>query len=463
MRISVVVLVWNGARFLDACLNALLKQDLDAEIIVVDNASTDDSVSIIQKFAPRICLMRNDQNLGYAAGNNIGIRATTGDIVVLLNQDTVVKPGWLRAIADTFDDSTIGIVGCKALYPDGRGIQHAGGVVQPGDAWTRHIGWGEQDLGQYDTLADVDYVTGAAFGIRRQVVERLGGLDEDFYPAFYEEVDYCFRARRAGFRVVYQPRAVLDHYETTALPASSHTRIFAYQRNRIWFVLRHWSASELEKFFAAELETVKNSGLIDDTTAYARAYWDNLLAYPLIAWQRRNDATLGAPLTRGESRRLIELFQSLRQHAHQRVAALIMRQSALAQQKVSALEYLPVLQSALPETIDLAGLYTHIEDLESQSALVLPRSKSRIPVVGRLIDACLDFSARQVMRYYLEPVLRQQTIHNLQTFRGLATLMRATDALSRIHQLDSMDEASVPNAMLAILDHLETEEKRSAK
>ncbi|MBI5305254.1 MAG: glycosyltransferase family 2 protein [Chloroflexi bacterium] len=463
MRFSVVVLVWNGARFLDACLRALLDQDASAEIVVVDNASTDDSVSIVQKFVPRVCLVRNDHNLGFAGGNNIGIRATTGEIVVLLNQDTAVKPGWLRAIADTFADPGIGIVGCKALYPDGRGIQHAGGVVQPATAWTHHIGWGEQDQGQYDTLTEPDYVTGAAFGIRRQVLERLGGLDEKFHPAFYEEVDCCYRARRAGFRVVYQPRAVLDHYETATLPAASHARVLAYHRNRVRFVLRHWNARELAEFFSAEHRAIEIAGLIDDMVAYSRAYWDNLLAYPLIASQRKNDSTLGARLTRGESRHVIESLQSLRQLAHSRVAALIMRQSALAQQKVSAPEYLPVLQSALPETIDLAGLYTHIEDLENQSALKLPRSNSHVPVVGRVIDACLDFWARQVMRYYLEPVLRQQTIFNLRTFRGLATLMRATDALSRLQQLDSMDEASVADAMLAMLDHAETSAERSAK
>lgn len=280
MRISVVVLVWDGAQFLDACLSALLQQDSHAEIIVVDNASTDNSVSIVQRFIPRVCLIRNGYNLGYAAGNNIGIRAAHGDIVVLLNQDTVVQPGWLRAIADTFNDPSIGVVGCKALYPDGRGLQHAGGIVQPEDALTRHIGKGEQDHGQYDTLTDSDFVTGAACGIRRKVLERLGGLDERFYPAFYEEVDYCYRARRAGFRVVYQPRAILYHYETTSLPAESNARISAYHRNRIRFILRHWDAKELAKFFTAERQGIETSGLLDDMVAYRRVLGQYALLSP---------------------------------------------------------------------------------------------------------------------------------------------------------------------------------------
>ena len=455
MRISVVVLVWNGAQFLDACLCALLQQDGDAQVIVVDNASTDNSVSVGQSFVPRVRLIQNAHNLGYAAGNNTGLQAADGDIVVLLNQDTVVQPGWLRAIADTFDNPAIGIVGCKALYPDGRGIQHAGGIVQPEDALTRHIGWTEQDHGQYDTLTDVDYVSGAAFGIRRKVLERLGGLDEQFSPAFYEEVDYCYRARRAGFRVVYQPRAVLYHYETASLPAESPTRILAYHRHRIRFVLRHWPAQQLETLFSAERRTIETSGLIDDMAGYARAYWDNMLSFPLIASQRRNDPTLGPPLARGESRWLIESLQSLRQQAHQRVAALIMMQAALAQQKVSSPEYSPVLKGVLPETIDLAGLYTHIEDLESQAFVELPHPRSKVPVFGRWIDAFRGFWLSHVLRHYLEPVLKEQTVFNLRMFRAVATLMRATDALSRTQQLHSADEAAVPDALLAVLDHLE--------
>jgi GT2 family glycosyltransferase len=461
MRISIVVLAWNGAAFLENCLRALVEQNQDAEIIVVDNASTDDSIAVVQKFLPRVQLIRNTANLGFAGGTNVGIRAATGDAIVLLNQDTVVQPGWLRAIADTFDDATIGIVGCKSLYPDARGIQHAGGVVEPGTAQTRHIGWGEQDAGQYDSLSEPDYVTGAAFAIRRAVVERLGGLDEKFFPVFYEEVDYCYRARRAGFRVVYQPRAVLHHHETTTFPVN-YARAAAYQRNRIRFVLRHWDARALDEFFAREQNVIANAGLIDDAVANARAYWDNLLAFPLIALQRCNDATLGAPLTRDENRRVLEMLAVLRQTAHQRIATLITHHAALAQQKVSAPEYAPVAQSILAETIDLAGLYTHIEDLESQAFLEMPRSQSRVPVLGRWIDAARDFWADQVMRHYLEPILRQQTVFNVRTFRALATLMRATDALSRLEQLERMDAARVSDALIAILEQSEAGITRDA-
>ncbi|MBI5652663.1 MAG: glycosyltransferase family 2 protein [Chloroflexi bacterium] len=461
MRFSIIILGWNGAAFLENCLRALLEQNQDAEIVVVDNASTDDSIAVVQKFLPRVQLIRNPANLGFAGGNNVGIRAATGDAIILLNQDTVVHPGWLRALAETFDDSTIGIVGCKSLYPDARGIQHAGGIVQPGTAQTRHSGWGEQDAGQYDTLTEPDYVTGAAFAIRRAVIERLGGLDENFYPVFYEEVDYCYRARRAGFRVVYQPRAVLHHSETTTFPASYH-RAAAYQRNRIRFVLRHWDARALDDFFAREQHTIASANLIDDSVANARAYWDNLLAFPLIASQRRNDATLGAPLTRDENRRVLEMLAALRQAAHHRIATLIMHHAALAQQKVAAPEYAPVAQSILSETIDLAALYTHIENMEAQALLEWAHPHPRAPGLRGWMDTARDFLVTPLLRHYLEPLAQQQSAFNVRTFRALATLMRATDALSRLEQLERLDAARVSDALSAILEQSEVGRTRDA-
>ena len=461
MRISVIVLAWNGAAFIENCLRALLAQNQDAEIIVVDNASPDDTIAVVEKFLPRVQLIRNTANLGFAGGNNVGIRAATGDAMVLLNQDTVVQPGWLRAIADTFDDATIGIVGCKSLYPDARGIQHAGGVVEPGTAQTRHIGWGEQDAGQYDSLSEPDYVTGAALAIRRAVVARLGGLDEKFFPAFYEEVDYCYRARRAGFRVVYQPRAVLRHFETTTLPVN-YQRVAAYQHNRIRFVLRHWDARALDEFFAREQQTIASANLIDDAVANARAYWDNLLALPLIALHRRNDATLGAPLTRAENRRALEMLAALYQTAHQRIATLIMHHAALAQQKTSAPEYAPVAQSILAETIDLAALYTHIENMEPLAFLELTRPHARAPGWRGWTDAARDLLMMPLMQRYLKPLVQQQAAFNLRTFRALATLMRATDALSRLEQMERMDAARVSDALSAILEQSESGTTRDA-
>lgn len=127
--ISAIVLSWNGKKYIADCLDALLAQDYaHLELLVVDNGSTDGTPELVAEQYPLVTLIRNGRNLGFAPGNNIGLRAATGDLLVLLNQDTRVQPGCLAALAATFADPSIGVAGCKLLYPDGT-IQHAGGYL----------------------------------------------------------------------------------------------------------------------------------------------------------------------------------------------------------------------------------------------------------------------------------------------------------------------------------------------
>jgi len=163
---------------------------------------------------PQVTLLRAGRNLGFAGGNNLGIRKAQGDIIVLLNDDTEVAPDWLSVARRSIESlPDWGILGAKLLYPDKTTIQHAGGTIQP-NALTQHIGNGEIDIGQYDTIKQCDYVTGAAFFIRREVVDTIGLLDEGYFPIYFEEVDYCFRARAAGYEVYYVPGIKVLHYES---------------------------------------------------------------------------------------------------------------------------------------------------------------------------------------------------------------------------------------------------------
>ena len=125
------------------------------------------------------------------------MRQATGATLILLNQDTEVRPGWLSALLAPFVDAAVGIAGSKALYPDGT-IQHAGGRIDA-QGITHHIGRGESDRASQQTLADVDYVSGASLAISRRAHTAIGALDEGFSPAYYEDVDWCVRARIAGF------------------------------------------------------------------------------------------------------------------------------------------------------------------------------------------------------------------------------------------------------------------------
>jgi GT2 family glycosyltransferase len=465
-KASVIVLVWNGQDYLQPCLSALLEQEYEPlEVIVVDNASTDDSAAVIEGFLPSVHFIRNDYNFGFAGGNNIGIQAATGEVVVLLNQDTVVQPGWLGAIVKTFADETIGIVGCKALYPEGRTIQHAGGYVQPDDAFTVHFGQGEEDHGQYDDLTDVEYVTGAAFAIHRRVLDRLGNLDERFHPAFYEEIDYCYRARRAGFRVVYQPEAVFCHYETTTLPEHSYQHVAAFHRSRVRFVLLHWDAQALKRFADAESQAIAQTSWLDDAVARAQAYWNNLLDVPTVVARRRDDTTLGPSLTRAQARWLSEEMRALRRQAHRHIAMLIQGAvpAATAEREPESgassgtPEVVPWEERSRLPLLDFSRLQSLLDQLETQHVLREHRFTSEVPLIGSLIARFRSFWLSVAARWYVFPIIQQQSAFNARLLQEIAEMMRLMQLQERrwrtMAEVLTSDEERLVVQM--VLDHLE--------
>lgn len=277
--------------FLADCLNSLLSQDYpNFEVIVVDNASDDGTPDWVAAHYPQVRLIRNERNLGFAAGVNVGLRAAAGEALLLLNQDTVVRPGWLRALVETAQAAPdVGIVGSKALYPDGT-IQHAGGYVdERGESG--HYGHGEAAADEFDHRRDVDFVTGAALAITRQAFEAIDGLDEGFSPAYYEDVDWCYRARAAGFRVVYAPEAALVHKESSGFAGLSHEQMYLFHRNRLRFVLKHWPLRRLVDEFA-EAERNWLAGLDQGgerlVAALHHAYLYHLLHLAeVVAWRQK--------------------------------------------------------------------------------------------------------------------------------------------------------------------------------
>ena len=219
---SIIILGWGGEPYIAACLAALRRQTYPAiEVIVVDNGSPDRTAEIVARDFPEAQLIRTGQNLGVAGGNNVGLRAARGDICVLINADVEVRPDWLAHLVGAMQaDPQIGIAGAKLLYPDGT-IQFAGGRIEPPRGYTYHLGWHAPDRGQFDTVADVDFVTGASLAIRRRALEQIGYEDEKFYPIDYEDPDMSYRARAAGFRVILVPRAVATHHESSTFEAKA--------------------------------------------------------------------------------------------------------------------------------------------------------------------------------------------------------------------------------------------------
>jgi GT2 family glycosyltransferase len=248
--VSIVILAYGNREFVDACLQAVARQSWPRlEVLFVDNASADDSAAVARAAIDRLHLpgrvIALPKNLGCAGGNNVGWRAATGDLILFLNPDTEMHPDCVAELAKPLlADPTIGMTGAKMYFPGGRIIQHAGGIVHP-NGMTNHHGAGQEDHGQCDQVREVDYVTGAGLATRRTLLEQLGGIDEDYFPAYYEEVDLCLRARKAGFRIVYIPTAVLVHHESVSVGQGSSALHRLFPRMRIRYLLKNLTARQL--------------------------------------------------------------------------------------------------------------------------------------------------------------------------------------------------------------------------
>ncbi len=280
MRRAILILSWNGADDLAGCLAAVQRQNADT-VLVVDNGSQDASRAVVQRGFPWARLIANGRNLGFGGGMNVGLRALMSDhdVVVLLNQDTQVDAGWLDALTAPLDDPAIGAVGCKIHYPDGQTLQHAGGVIDPGRLTAWHIGHGERDAGQHDTPRDCAYLTGAALALRTTLLRGIGLFDEGYAPAYYEDVDLCWRMRRAGALLRYEPRATLRHAESRST-RDVIRRAALMHRNRLRFAVKTSDPAALDAFIVAERARLAVLPQGMEARALRRAYLAGILDAP---------------------------------------------------------------------------------------------------------------------------------------------------------------------------------------
>jgi GT2 family glycosyltransferase len=214
--IVVIILNWNNARDTLECLESVAKFDYpNYTALVVDNGSTDDSVARIQKQAPHVQIHFNNENLGYADGNNRGIELAWrmgADYVFVINNDTEMCADILTQLLNVAEaDQRVGAVGPKIYYHDHpRKIWFAGGRVDWQHGFAQDIGNGEDDLGQYEEIREVDYLSGCALLIKRNAWEKVGPLDARFFM-YYEETDWCTRAHRQGYSLQLVPQAKMWH------------------------------------------------------------------------------------------------------------------------------------------------------------------------------------------------------------------------------------------------------------
>ncbi len=259
-----------------------------SQVIVVDNGSSDGLSEYVEENFPEVSVIRADRNLGFAGGNNLGIINASGEVVVLLNDDTEPEKDWLGPLEKAFQvDRRLGIAGCQLLYPDSGKIQHLGAVVHP-NGLTDHIAWGEKPQSEGDLAVSCPYVTGAAIAIRRSVFQKIGLLDDGFFPIYYEEVDFCERAARAGFEIAVVPGSRVVHHESQTTNRMSQRFLRLYHRNRIRYLLKNRRIRGLARAMASEARWIVGHTPWDQFWPLALAYaWAPFHASDVFRHHRR--------------------------------------------------------------------------------------------------------------------------------------------------------------------------------
>jgi GT2 family glycosyltransferase len=251
-KIAIVVLNWNGKRDTLACLHSLQKIDYPFfEVIVVDNGSSDDSLIAIRSEFPKALFIESKTNLGFAGGNNLGVQLALdrgARYVLLLNNDTVVAPDILKAFVDAASEGDI--LGAKLyLYHAPDTFDHFGGF------WNREKGVFElvanrlkEDNKSWETAQVLDYVCGCALFIKREVFETIGLFEEKFF-LIWEESDFCFRAKRAGFTSLFCAQAKLWHKVSASFVGGKPHSTYFWWRNRLLWIERNCSKQEKRYLF----------------------------------------------------------------------------------------------------------------------------------------------------------------------------------------------------------------------
>jgi len=241
--ISIITINYNG--FKDTCelLGTLPLEDKSIEVIVVDNASKEDEASLIELQYPQVIVIRSKENLGFAGGNNLGIKAARGEYLFFINNDTLLRPQTsdLRHLTNRLESSPkIGVVCPKIRFSWGDNPIQFAGYTPLSHITMRNqaIGCGEPDHGQYDTPHPTPYAHGAAMMVKREVIEKAGIMPECYF-LYYEELDWSIMIRRAGYDIWYEPAVTVYHKESQTTGQQSPLRIYYITRNRLLFVKRN--------------------------------------------------------------------------------------------------------------------------------------------------------------------------------------------------------------------------------
>ena len=244
--VYIIILNWNGTEDTLECLESFRKVDYSSyKTIVVDNSSKVSCKGEVLARYPTVEVIELENNLGFAGGCNVGIKRAIDEganYVWLLNNDTEVEPNALTTMVKEGEKNTrAGILGSKIYYFDERHIiNHTGGRVVP-HKWhiTIHVGAGEVDVGQYNEVKEFDYVTGCSMLVKREVIEQIGLMDEKYF-LYYEETDWCLKAKKAGWSIIYVPESVIYHKVSRSIQKNSPLRNYYFARNSLRFIVRNF-------------------------------------------------------------------------------------------------------------------------------------------------------------------------------------------------------------------------------
>jgi GT2 family glycosyltransferase len=246
MLISIVIPTINKEDTLIKCIDSIKAANKinNVEVIIVDDHSLNQSYALLRKKHPDIKLILHDQNEGFGASCNDGIREAKGDIIILLNDDTIVAENWLSEIIKPLTDKRCGISTCKILFMEKKNgkdvIWYAGGFFSPflpRISW--HRGYRERDLGQYNKGEKVSFASGCVMAFRKDFIDKVGLFDEKFF-LYFEDVDICVRTLRAGYYIYYNPNTVVWHAESMSTKRESTFWLYCREKSRFIFVKKNF-------------------------------------------------------------------------------------------------------------------------------------------------------------------------------------------------------------------------------
>lgn len=255
MDLSIIIVNYNTKELLKQTIQSVIDttKNIQYEIIVSDNNSTDKSIEMIEKYFPEVKLIKNKDNLGFPKGNNVAIKQALGRYILLLNSDTVVIDNCLEKCIKYMDlHNNIGVLGCKVALKDGQ-LDHAckRGFPTPEASLfymlkLHKLFPDNKKFGQYtlsylheDEINEVDSLTGAFMMLKREVIDKIGLLDENFFM-YGEDIDWCYRIKEAGWKVMYYPEAKIIHYKGASSKKKRFKTLYEFHRAMILFYNKHY-------------------------------------------------------------------------------------------------------------------------------------------------------------------------------------------------------------------------------